>query len=357
MMNKRNLYYIRWCFKKKYLISNSHMEGEIFVIWVGIIGAKGYFGGTLSRLVAGHPKAQVSTVMDLQGLYGVGSYISGSNEAKPGYWSMVNAVEKSDVIFNGLSGSIADEVCSKALSCGKRIIDVSGENYMGDCLEGSAGSAYPGSVYGLFALYKDKMRNASIATNPSSYCTGAILGLAPLAANNLVDMDSASIESKSGITSLRRNDKLIETGMTINGSTKTYKIECLKYAKEVNEQLQILFGKGTPTSYASYIIPGIKGITTTIKANPNEGMDISDILDTYRDFYKSNPFVEVCSSGMMPEMKNGLNKYFCKIGASVDADSGKITVTTVLDDAVRGVASQAIQTMNLMCGIDGKVGL
>ena len=327
------------------------------MIWVGFIGAKGYFGEALSKLVAGHPEAQVSTVMDLQELYNGGAYMCGSNEAKPGYWGMVNAIEKSDIIFNGLSGSIAEDVYSKALSCGKRIIDISDEHYIGDCLEGRVGSAHPGSVYGLSSLYKDKMKDASIAANPSSYCTGSILGLAPLAANNLVDMDSAYIESKSGIASLRRNDRLAELGITNNGGIKTYKVECMEYAEEVNEQMLTLFGKGTLASYESYIIPGIKGITTTIKVNPNSGMCGSDILDTYRDFYKTNSFVEVCSSGIMPKMRNEFNKCFCKIGASVDADSGKITVTTVLDDAVRGVASQAIQTMNLMCGIDGKIGL
>ena len=224
-------------------------------------------------------------------------------------------------------------------------------------MEGRKGSAYPGSVYGLSELYKDKMKKISIAANPSSYCTSAILGLAPLAANNLVALDSVSIESKAGITSLRKNDKLTEIGMTINSSIKMYKVECMEYAEEVNEQMVTLFGKGTRASYASYIIPGIKGITTTIKANPNAGMYGSDILDIYRDFYKANPFVEVCSSGMEYEMRNGFNKCFCKIGASVDANSGIITVTTVLDDILRGLTSQAIQTMNLMYGIDGKIGL
>ncbi|KUO77212.1 MAG: hypothetical protein APF77_23065 [Clostridia bacterium BRH_c25] len=327
------------------------------MIWVGIIGAKGYFGEALSKLVAGHPEAQVSTVMDLQELCEAEAYMCGSNEARPGYLSMVNAIKKSDIIFNGLPGTIARDVYSKAISFGKRIIDISDTYHMGGSMEGSSGSAYPGSVYGLSELYKDKMKNASIAANPSSYCTGAILGLAPLAADNLIDMDSAVIESKSGITGLRRNDKLVETGMTSNSGIKIYKVECMDYAEEVSEQMFTLFGRGASVSYTSYIIPGIKGITTTIEAEPRSAMDESDIMDTYRNFYKSNPFIKVCSNGMENEMKNGFNKCFCKIGASVDADTGKIAVTTVLDDAVRGVASQAIQTMNLMCGIDGKIGL
>jgi N-acetyl-gamma-glutamyl-phosphate reductase len=218
-------------------------------------------------------------------------------------------------------------------------------------------SAYPGSVYGLSELYKDKMKDAAIVANPSSFCTGAILGLAPLAVNKMADINSAAIESKSGITSLRRRDKLTETGMDANGGVKTYKVESMDYLDEVNGQMQTLFGERTSAAYTSYMIPGIKGITTTINVNPHTGVYGSDILDAFKEFYKTNPFVEVCNKGMMPEMKKSFNKCFCKIGASVDADSGKITVTTVLDDALRGVASQAIQSMNLMYGIDGKIGL
>lgn len=331
------------------------MKGVIFMIWVGIIGAKGYFGDALARLVAGHPEAQLSTVMELPELADAGTCRFGSIETRPGYWNMMDAVKKSDIIFNGLTGDPAEAVYSKALSHGKRIIDI-GDKYISSSLA-KGSSAYPGSVYGLSKLYKDKMKDAAIVANPSSYCAGAILGLAPLAANNMVDMDSATIESKSGITGLRKTDRLVETGLTGNGGVKTYKVESKDYADEVNGQMHALFGIKTAAPYASYIIPGIKGIITTINVNPQAGSCTGDILDVYRDFYKTNPFVEVGGGRTAHGMKNAYNKYFCKIGASVDADSGKITVTTVLDDALRGVASQAIQSMNLMCGIDGDVGL
>lgn len=330
-------------------------EGEISMIWVGIIGAKGYFGDALARLVAGHRAAQLSTVLELPEMAEGSAYMYGCTEERPGYWSMMNAVKKSDIIFSGLTGSTAGEVYAKALSGGKRIIDIGDMNSLNNILEGCR--AYPGSVYGLSELYRDKMKDASIVANPSSYCTGAVLGLAPLAAYNMVDMDSAAIESKSGIASLRKTDRLTETGIANNCGVRTYKVECNDYADEVNEQMKALFGKKTAASYASYVIPGIKGITTTINVSPQTGLYAGDILDVYQEFYKTNPFVEVCSKGMVPEMKNGFSKCFCKIGASVEADSGKITVTTVLDDALRGVASQAVQSMNLMCGIDGKTGL
>ncbi|MEA4849655.1 MAG: hypothetical protein VB106_20690 [Clostridiaceae bacterium] len=293
------------------------------MIWVGILGAKGYLGEELSKLVAGHRSAQLSTMMD---------------ELCAEDRSIDDAVKKSDIIFNGLSGTMAENIYSRAISYGKRIIDIGDQH---------AASVYPGSVYGLSELYRDKMQGASIAANPSSYCTGAMLGLVPLAAGDLVDLSTAVIESKSGISCLECGDKLTGTDMTINGGTRIYKMESSGYAEEVNEQMLALFGKKAVPSYTSYVIPGIKGIITTIKASPHKGFCGSDILEAYKNFYNSNPLIEVCSAG----------KCFCRISVSEDADTGKITVTTVLDDAVKGAASQAIQTMNLMFGIDGKIGL
>lgn len=319
------------------------------MIWVGIVGAKGYLGESLSRLIAGHRSAQVSIITDLRNLSESECCMSRCIEESAEYLSMENAINKSDIIFNGFSGTMADNIYSKALSNGKKIINI-GEQYMG-------GSAYPGSVYGLSELYKDKMKDISIAANPSSFCTGAMLGLAPLAAGNLIDIKTAVIESNSGISCLRCGDKLACIESTVDNDSNIYKMDCRDYAKEVNGQMLELFGKDTALSYTSYIIPGAKGINTKIMVRPHNGFCSSDILEVYREFYKFNPLIEVCSAGAINDVGKEPGNCFCRISASSDEDTGNITVTTMLDDAVRGYASQAIQTMNLMYGIDGKTGL
>jgi len=329
----------------------------MLMIWVGILGARGYFGEALPKLVAGHRSAQVSTIMDLQELCENEVNTSRDNEARSVYLSMVNAIKKSDIIFNGLSGPIAEDIYSKAISNGKRVIDINNEQYIGRNLKKGIGSIYPGSVYGLSELYKDSMKEASIAVNPSSYCTGAILGLAPLVTLNLADMKTVSVESKSGIASLGPNDKLAEAKMTLNGNTTIYKMESEKYAEEVNEQIAVLFGKKISASYTAYIIPGINGITTTINVNSNRTLSRNDVLDIYRDFYNHNPLIEVCSNGVISETTKEIKKCSCKIHVSAEEGYGRIKVTTTFDDAVKGVVSQAIQTMNLMYDIDGEIGL
>lgn len=325
------------------------------MIWVGILGARDYYGEALERLIAGHKSAQVSTVLDLQVLGDGDTCMHCSKEAKPGYWSMVNAVRKSDVIFSGLTGRAAEELYSKAISSGKRIIDISDKRCIEAFINGS--SIYPGSVYGLSELYKDKIEGVSLVANPSSNCTAAILGLAPLAAFDMADLDTAAIESKSGITCLGRADKLTDTGMLDNSGVKVYKVEGNAYADEVNTQILALFGKSASAAYKAYVIPGIKGIITTINVRSKNGISENEILDIYREFYETSSFVEVSNKDNLQRNQNGFRNSFCKIGASVEADTGKITVTTVLGDALRGIAGQAIQSMNLMCGIDGKTGL
>ena len=129
-------------------------------------------------------------------------------------------------------------------------------------------------------------------------------------------------------------------------------MESRDYAEEVKGQMLALFGKNALSSYTSYIIPGIKGIITSITAEPGNGFCGNDISEIYRDFYKFSPLIEVLDTDTINGARNGSGKYFCSISASTDADTGKITVTTILDDAVRGSASQAVQTMNLMYGID-----
>ncbi|MDD3704616.1 MAG: hypothetical protein PHC45_00920 [Clostridiaceae bacterium] len=319
------------------------------MIWVGILGAKGYLGESLSKLIAGHQSAQVSIIHDFQNLSESVCCNCGSIEKSTGYLSMANAINKSDIIFNGFSGTMAEDIYSKALSKGKKIINI-GDPYPGN-------GAYPGSVYGLSELYKDKMRDIPIAANPSSYCTGAVLGLAPLAEGNIIDINTVVIESKSGISCLRCGDKLACTDSTVSNGINVYKMDCRDYAEEVNIQMFELFGKNAAPSYTSYVIPGVKGIITKIIANPYNEFCRNDILGVYREFYKLNPLIEVCDADTINEAGKGPGNCFCRISASSDKNTGNITVTTMLDDAIRGYASQAIQTMNLMYGIDGKTGL
>lgn len=315
------------------------------MIWVGILGAEGYFGEELSKLVAGHQSAQISSMMDLQELFGSEPCRYNTEKAM---WAMLNAVEKSDVIFNGLSGAIAEDLYSKALSYNKRIIDIS---------RSKCTNIHPGSVYGLSKLYKNKMKYTSIVKNPSRYCICTILGMAPLAAGNYDGISIDSIELISGIAGLGRDNKLTETDEINNGRTKAYKMESEGFAEEVNDQMLMLFGRKMSTSLSVYIVPGVKGISATIKINPHIGFCISDVLDIYKAYYRGNTLIEVCDSNDIIESKSRFGRCFCRIKASIDEDCGIATVTAVLDDALRGTASQAIQTMNLMCGIEGEIGL
>lgn len=310
------------------------------MIWVGIVGAKGHVGEALTRLVAGHPGAQISSFVN------TGEF-TGEGISMLEYRSMLDAIQKSDIIFNGLTGSAAGDIFSEALVKGKRIIDISEEAY-------NRGNILSGSVYGLPELYRSKVENATIVSNPSCYCTGAMLALAPLMSSELIDAGSVVIESKSGITGLRSTDKLKGTEVLNEGGHRVYKLDNRNYSVEIEEQLKVLFGKSTAISYTSYI-NGIRGIVMKIYSNPVVPLNDGDAEELYKQFYRNSPFVKICSEGGLNS--GGSSRSFCEIEARVDKLTGKLVVTTAMESPVRTQTEQAVQTMNLMYGLDEKTGL
>lgn len=312
------------------------------MIWVGIVGAKGHVGEALTRLVAGHPGAQVSSFINPKDFDGTGM---GRFE----YQTMFDAIEKSDIIFSGLTGNIPEDILSKALLKGKKIIDVSDEA----CCDGSI---FPGSIYGLSELYRDTIKNASLVSNPSCYCTGAMLGLAPLMSSELIDASSVVIESESGITGLRNTDTLKDAEVVYVGGHKVYKLENSTYSEEIKTQLETVFSKNTAISYISYI-NGIRGLVTTISANSIFPLKDGEVEELYKRFYNGNPFVKVHGDGGLNEEDNSVNGCLCRIGARTDKNTGKLVITTVMNSIVKGLTGQAVQSMNLMYGFDEKTGL
>lgn len=307
--------------------------------WVGIIGAKGYVSEAITRLIAGHPEAQISKVVNSTGY----SVEKGSID----YRNMLDVIEKSDIIFNGLTGSISEDITAKALSKGKKIINISDEVY-DDIL--------PGSVYGLSKLYKGKVKNAAAVLNPSCYCAGAMLGLAPLMHSEFFNANSIVIESKSGITSLKDTDRLVDAEVSDDGGYKVYKLDNKQYSEEIKKQLEVLFGKRIVVSLNSYI-NGIKGIMTTIYADTAPSLDNGKASELYKKFYGDNPFVRVCEEGEFNNRTNNEIEASCIIELGCDKNTGKLVVTTVIRSIVRELTEQAVQTMNLMCGFDEKAGL
>lgn len=324
------------------------------MVWVSIIGANGYVGYVLSRLIAGHPSAQISTYIDAKQLHDKKS-LGGPIEDKMNGWSVFDAIEKADVIFNGIPKKDAVNIYTEALKQGKKIIDISMDSEIS--FGAAAGSSMKKPVYGLPELNKAQIEQAEIVSNPSSYCTGAMLGLAPLVSGKLVDCKSIIIDSKSGISNLSKTDKLLDSFMGNSENVKAYTLGNDTYSTEIENQVQKLFGEKIAITYTPYIVPMNKGILTTIYTSPVKETDTGEVIQLYKAFYDNNPFIRIYEEGKTPETKAVSHSNYCDIGISYDKRTNKIMVVTAIDNLIKGAAGQAIQNMNLMYGMDEKLGL
>ncbi len=324
------------------------------MVWVSIIGAYGYVGHVLSKLIAAHPAAQISTYIDMAQLHDRKT-LGGAVQDKAGGWSMFDAIEKADVIFNGIPKKDSANIYTEALKQGKKIIDISMDSDA--MLETIACSSFGKTVYGLPELNKAQIKHAEVVSNPSSYCTGAMLGLAPLISGKRIDAKSIIIDSKSGISSLSKNDKLLDSFMGSRENVKAYTLGNSTYSNEIEGQVHKLFGEEIAVTYTPYIVPMNKGILTTIYATPLEETDASELTGLYKAFYESNSFIRVYDAGKVPETKAVSHSNYCDIGISYDPHTNKIVVVTAIDNLIKGAAGQAIQNMNLMYGMDEKLGL
>jgi len=317
------------------------------MIWVGIVGAKGYVGEALTRLIAAHPNAQVGSIVSSGQLAAGKDLATGGYLKKLQYNNMLAAFEKSDVIFKGTLGDTALDILPEAILKGKKIIDISEEGH-GSLME------MAGSVYGLSRLYRDKVKDASVVINPSCFCTGAMLGLAPLFAAGAIYEGSVAIEAKAGITSLKAGDSLSGVEVLDEEGHRVYRLEGRYYSAEIEQQIKELFGINTHISYTSYI-NGVRGVVTTIYAQPTSALKSEEVVDIFKQFYGSGTFVNIHGGNMVSKEKGFAG--LCDIEAAVDENSGRIVVTTVLDSVVKTVTGQAVQTMNLMCGFNEEAGL
>lgn len=316
------------------------------MVWVGMIGAEGIIAHVLSKLIASHPAAQISTFFNT-------SRFEDGTDKRIGEWSMFDAIEKSDVIVNALPHKSAYSVFNEAVKQGKKVIDISIDaNSSKDCGEPSAKP-----VYGIPELNKKKIMEAFVVSNPSCYCTGAMLGLAPLVSGKLVDTKSIIIDSKAGVTSLSNADKLVESFVENNENVKTYKLGSNAHSMEIEQQIQKLFGEKSGILYTPYIVPMNKGVLTTIYAAPAEELDTKSLIGHYKEFYKDDPFIRIYDEGKMPETKWVSHSNYCDIGVYADKSTNRIVVVTAIDNLMKGAAGQAIQNINLMYGMDEKMGL
>lgn len=334
-----------------------------------IIGATGYAGVELVRLLDAHPHAELSHLVSK-------SYAGKTiDQIYPHFtktfthtlvdMNLEKIANESDVIFTALPHGASADVVATLYASGKKIIDLSADfRYQSpQVYEQWYGVPHPypqllkDSVYGLPELHRAEIPDAKIIGNPGCYTTCSILGLAPLIKDWQISLEHIIIDAKSGVSGAGRGMKQNLQFCEVNESAKAYSIGTHRHTSEIEQELSLLAGDDVVLSFTPHLLPISRGILSTIYADLQTKVSTADILALYHDFYNNEPFVRVYELGNLPEIKNVVGSNYCDIGIVIDERLNRVVVVSTIDNLIKGAAGQAVQNMNILFGLNETTGL
>ncbi len=344
------------------------------MVKVGIIGATGYAGNELVRLLMGHKDVEIKW-------YGSRSYID--KKYAEVYQNMFEIVEDTclddnmeelasqvDVIFTAtpqgfLAGVLTEEILSKV-----KIIDLSADFRIKDVktyekwykIEHKSPQFIEEAVYGLCEINRDKVKNARLVANPGCYTTCSILTAYPLVKEGLIDPDTLIIDAKSGTSGAGRGAKLPNLFCEVNENMKAYGVTDHRHTPEIEEQLGYAAGREIVVNFTPHLVPMNRGILATEYATLNKKADgtlptYEEVKAVYDKYYKNEKFVRVLEKNICPETKWVEGSNYVDVNFKIDERTGRIVMMGALDNLVKGAAGQAVQNMNLLFGFDETEGL
>lgn len=339
------------------------------MIKAGIIGATGYAGAELVRLLAGHKDVDIVW-------YGSRSYIN-DNYANVyrNFCKIVDArclddnlgelADQADVIFTAtpqgfLASVLTEEILEKTkvidLSADFRIKDVAVyEKWYG--IEHKSPQFLAEAVYGLCEINREKIRGARLVANPGCYTTCSILTAYPLAREGLIDMDTLIVDAKSGTSGAGRGAKVPNLFCEVNENIKAYGVATHRHTPEIEEQLGYAAGRPVTLSFTPHLVPMNRGILATEYASLKEMVSWEEVKKIYEKYYGKETFIRVLDQGVCPETKWVEGSNYVDIGFQIDPRTGRIILMGAIDNLVKGAAGQAVQNMNLLFGLPETQGL
>ena len=344
---------------------------------VAVIGASGYTGGELLRLLSGHP--HVSIALALASEKSAGRALT---ELFPNLTSILalplenmepgTVAKQVDLVFLALPHTQAIPMVPTFLECGKFVIDLSADFRLKESkvYEQWYGTPHTAphllqeAVYGLPELYRAEIKKAKLIAVPGCYPTAAILQLAPFIAGNLIDVDSIIIDSKSGVSGAGRGLGLDYHFPEAHDGIHAYKIGKHRHLPEIQQELTLLASNKAESTHSfdslcftPHLVPMNRGILSTTYAKLSSKAPEMDCLSIYKNFYKNEPFIRLFDSPDLVNPNHVRGSNFCDLGVTSDPQSGRIVTLAAIDNLVKGAAGQAIQSMNLMLGIPENEGL
>lgn len=333
------------------------------MIKAAVLGATGYAGIELVRILTNHPEAEIA-------LLGSKSFAGQSiSEVYPNLRGIlekeceetdIDKVAECDVAFTALPHGASKDVIPAIIERGVKVIDLSGDFRYDDIAvyekwygqKHSSPELLAESVYGLPELYRDKIKTARLIGNPGCYTTCSILGAYPLLKSGAGCAENIIIDAKSGVTGAGRGLSQQVHFCECTENMKAYKVACHRHTSEIEQELSHAAGKEVLVSFTPHLIPVKRGILSTIYINLNKKYTTQELVEIYKEFYRDEPFIRVKEDGMLPETKHVAGSNYVDIGVVADERLQRAVVVSALDNIGKGAAGQAVQNMNVLFGLD-----
>lgn len=334
---------------------------------VGIIGATGYAGVELVRLLLQHPQAKLAAISSVS--------FEGQEleEVYPNFTEIFEdvlvdedtVIERSDVIFTAVSAGICEPFAAKAVARGKKVIDLGADFRLSEedynewyHLEYHHPELHEHSCYCIPELHRSRVTpEISVIGNPGCYVTSAVLALAPIIRAGYAKLDSIVIDSKSGVTGAGRKLTQSSHFPDCNEAFAPYKIASHRHTPEIEQSLSELAGEKVTLTFVPHLLPVNRGIVSTSYVTLKDGVTEEAVETLYREAYANEKFVRVLKKGGIATIKNIKYSNYCDISLHFDPRTHRLIVVSALDNMVKGAAGQAIQNMNLLYGLPETTGL
>ena len=339
------------------------------MIKVGIIGATGYAGGELVRILMGHKDAEIKW-------YGSRSYVDQKYadvyrnmfqivDAKCMDDNMEELADQVDVIFTATPQGLCASLVNEEILSKTKIIDLSADFRLKDVnvyeewykIEHKAPQYIDEAVYGLCEINRDLVKSARIVANPGCYTTCSILTAYPLAKEGLIDMSTLIIDAKSGTSGAGRGAKLPNLYCEVNENIKAYGVATHRHTPEIEEQLGYASGEKVVLNFTPHLVPMNRGILATEYATLKKKVTYEEVKAVYDQYYAKEKFVRVLDRDVCPETKWVEGSNYVDIGFKIDPRTNRIIMMGAIDNLVKGAVGQAVQNMNLLFGLPEDEGM
>ncbi len=338
------------------------------MIRVAIVGATGYAGAELVRILSDHPEVDLVVLTSRQ-FAGVRF-----DHVYPAFNGMVDLVceaysldricDRADVVFMALPHQLPMRFVPELIAREKKVIDLSADFRFNEAAiyesvyqQHTAKELLASTVYGLSEIYAGQIAKAALVGNPGCYPTSVLLPLVPLLKQGLLDPSTLIADSKSGVSGAGRSLALASHYCEVNESFKPYKVAVHRHNPEMDAILSREAQKPVSITFVPHLVPMTRGMLTTIYATPAGDLKAFNVTDCYAAAYSQRPFIRLCPEGRLPDTLNVRGTNYCDIGFKLDERNNRLILVSAIDNLVKGAAGQAVQNMNIMMGFAEAAGL